>query len=606
MPHIPRFYEFGTFRLEVGERVLYAGDRPVSLTPKAIDTLLALVQRPGVLVTKDELLRTVWPNAFVEENNLAQNVSLLRRVLGDGTDSAGFIETVKTRGYRFVAPVAERFGESLETATPVVEVRAPPVVVSAAARVQPASTAWMTLLALVAAGMVLGMWAIDERRGTASRNEIPVAHAAASARATEDPDARLAFLRGIAAFQNGFSDTTNQALARTSLEHAVARDPTFALAWSWLSRVYTAQYRSGSDRTANTREAAYRAARTAIEIDGGLVEAHLALAQALFGDREYAAARAEVDLARRGMPDSSETWQLLGHIEQTEGRWKDARKAFMRAFDLDPSGTAQWVTVHYLHTREYAEARRFIGIARAANQAGSVVPEAWLAFSESGDLSAARPILQTALGARTPSDARVLGYLARLEWFDGRPQRALELIQGMDRAGSWLPANFRFPAAVAAGQVLHSTGRHAEARERYATALPDLLARERRSPDDYQVQAALGLTLLGLGRHEEALRHSQRATQILPVEKDAVEGVVYVYLLAQVQAQTGNLEAAFATLDRLFDMPGFYNERWVERDPGFQPLWGHPSFRAHVARWAMQRGDALLERPPIAGPASLP
>src|SRR5438552_3623612 len=80
----PLYYAFGAFRLEAAEKVLYESDRPVPLTPKAVETLLALVARHGRLVTKEELLRIVWPDPFVEENNLAQNISMLRRVLGEG------------------------------------------------------------------------------------------------------------------------------------------------------------------------------------------------------------------------------------------------------------------------------------------------------------------------------------------------------------------------------------------------------------------------------------------------------------------------------------------------------------------------------------------
>jgi DNA-binding winged helix-turn-helix (wHTH) protein len=100
-------YEFGAFRLDAVEKTLSADGRPVPLTPKAIETLLALVERHGHLVTKDELFQKVWPDTFVEENNLAQNISQLRRVLGEGLNGGRFIETVPTRGYRFVAPVRE-------------------------------------------------------------------------------------------------------------------------------------------------------------------------------------------------------------------------------------------------------------------------------------------------------------------------------------------------------------------------------------------------------------------------------------------------------------------------------------------------------------------
>ncbi|MCA1592723.1 MAG: transcriptional regulator, partial [Acidobacteria bacterium] len=98
-------YEFGPYRLLPQERLLLRGDEPVALTPKAFETLVALVRRAGRLADKDELLKEVWPDSFVEESNLAQNVFALRRALGVGEYGKPYIETVPKRGYRFLASV---------------------------------------------------------------------------------------------------------------------------------------------------------------------------------------------------------------------------------------------------------------------------------------------------------------------------------------------------------------------------------------------------------------------------------------------------------------------------------------------------------------------
>jgi len=100
-------YEFGHFRLDTAERLLLRDQSPVPLTPKVFETLLALVERSGQLVEKDELIREVWPDAFVEESNLTQNISVLRRALGEHANGQRYIETVPKRGYRFVASVRE-------------------------------------------------------------------------------------------------------------------------------------------------------------------------------------------------------------------------------------------------------------------------------------------------------------------------------------------------------------------------------------------------------------------------------------------------------------------------------------------------------------------
>jgi Tol biopolymer transport system component/DNA-binding winged helix-turn-helix (wHTH) protein len=98
-------YQFGEFRLDTAQRVIFRAGRPVALAPKVLETLLALVERSGTLVTKDELMTLLWPDTFVEESNLTQNVFLLRKVLGEAENGMHYIETVPRRGYRFMGKV---------------------------------------------------------------------------------------------------------------------------------------------------------------------------------------------------------------------------------------------------------------------------------------------------------------------------------------------------------------------------------------------------------------------------------------------------------------------------------------------------------------------
>jgi DNA-binding winged helix-turn-helix (wHTH) protein len=107
-----RYYEFSVFRLDVTERALFGEKGIIPLTPKAFDTLLVMVENSNRLISKDELMGKVWPDSFVEENNLAQNISALRKALGEGSSGEKFIETVPKRGYRFLADVRERLGRS--------------------------------------------------------------------------------------------------------------------------------------------------------------------------------------------------------------------------------------------------------------------------------------------------------------------------------------------------------------------------------------------------------------------------------------------------------------------------------------------------------------
>src|SRR5258708_37028772 len=116
-------YEFGPFRIDPDKQVLLCEDRPVALAPKAFETLLILVRHSREVVSKDELMKAVWPDAFVEEANLSQNIFVLRKALGDTPEDKRYIVTLPEQGYRFTAQArtATQDGEDL-----IIESRSPP------------------------------------------------------------------------------------------------------------------------------------------------------------------------------------------------------------------------------------------------------------------------------------------------------------------------------------------------------------------------------------------------------------------------------------------------------------------------------------------------
>jgi len=118
-------YEFGPFRIDSVERLLFRGQDVIPLTPKAVDTLLALVSNRGRVLEKDELIKLIWPDSFVEEGGLARNISVLRRVFEDGASEVHYIETIPKRGYRFVASVREAGPTAAQAAAPLAPVPEP-------------------------------------------------------------------------------------------------------------------------------------------------------------------------------------------------------------------------------------------------------------------------------------------------------------------------------------------------------------------------------------------------------------------------------------------------------------------------------------------------
>jgi DNA-binding winged helix-turn-helix (wHTH) protein/Tol biopolymer transport system component len=115
-----QLFEFGRFRLDRTERFLFQDGEAVPLSPRLFDTLMALVENRGHVVEKNDLMQKVWNDVAVEENNLTQSISALRKILGDNLDAPEFIETITKRGYRFVAPVKEISEEELGNDRPSV------------------------------------------------------------------------------------------------------------------------------------------------------------------------------------------------------------------------------------------------------------------------------------------------------------------------------------------------------------------------------------------------------------------------------------------------------------------------------------------------------
>ena len=151
-------YEFGPYRMVPSERLLLRDGQPVALAPKAFETLVALVRRAGRLADKEELLEEVWPDAFVEESNLTQNVFAIRRALDPAGNGKAYIETVPKRGYRFVAAV-KVVDDGLEKPTGETPVGppvgdTPPVPAAGASRAR-AVLILLVIVALVGAGALV-------------------------------------------------------------------------------------------------------------------------------------------------------------------------------------------------------------------------------------------------------------------------------------------------------------------------------------------------------------------------------------------------------------------------------------------------------------------
>jgi DNA-binding winged helix-turn-helix (wHTH) protein len=169
-----RSYQFGRFHLNRAERVLLRDGELVSLTPKVFDILLTLVENSGHVVSKEDLMKRVWPDTFVEEGNLTQNISLLRKALGETPGGVQFIETVPRRGYRFVAETSEPSNHVPNVATEMPAVEIPAAAVVAASPASRRTPAFVLAAAVVIAGIIGVMYFTSKAGSTSPISSIAV------------------------------------------------------------------------------------------------------------------------------------------------------------------------------------------------------------------------------------------------------------------------------------------------------------------------------------------------------------------------------------------------------------------------------------------------
>ena len=342
-------YEFGPFQLDAERLLLLDRETPVALGPKVVDTLLALVEHPGEVLTKTALLDRIWPEGYVDEANLAQNVYVLRKTLR-GAWNVEAIETIPRRGYRFTAKVRRRDASAL--AEPVEVPAQPPrrrpwavAVAAAFALLLAASAGWKILAARETTNHPLSFegarlyqigryyWNLRTPDGIAKSLQY-------FARVVDsDPaDARgYGALAAANAIMGDYRYGPSQprvyfARARAYANKSLAIDPNFGGAYAVLGMLAT----EGGSMSNAQMERGLAELRRAIALDPSSGPAHEWYGIALFEHGEFAQAYAELRSAADLDPLSVATTAWLGSAARLERRYDDAIAYARETLDLSP------------------------------------------------------------------------------------------------------------------------------------------------------------------------------------------------------------------------------------------------------------------------------
>ena len=412
---------------------------------------------------------------------------------------------------------------------------------------------------------------------------LPAEKAAISVRPTSDLEAFDLFLQAKDLIRT-FNDTVNakETLLRgvRLLDEAIARDGKFALAYCWAAIAHDNLYWFDYDRAPARLQLAESCVRQALQLAPDLGEAHLAQALVFYhGHRDYPRARQQLAIAQRSLPNNAEVFSLTGYIDRREGKWDDSLRNLERAAELDPRNfkVLSDLSVLYDLLRRYDDKEQLYDRIVAINPAQTDYWHLIRATTEleKGNLPKAHQLFDQIPPEYDPNGAAT-GARVTLFLCEGNPQAAQTALDAckheglVDNTGSLLPRSFF------AGQIARAQGDWALAIADFNIARDEIQQKLRDDPDNGLLHGVLCLINAGLGKKEEALAEGQRATELRPITKDAVDGPVVLTRLAMAYAWLGDNDAAIERLTYLAKIPSGPDYGQLKFDPA----------------WAAVRGDA--------------
>jgi serine/threonine protein kinase/tetratricopeptide (TPR) repeat protein len=375
--------------------------------------------------------------------------------------------------------------------------------------------------------------------------------------------------------------------AANLLNQAVTRDPTFFEAYCQLSYAHDGLYFYGYDHTPARLASAELAIQTAFQLRPDAGEAHLARAQNLYwGYLDYDDALAELEVARRSLPNNARVFLLLGYIHRRQGRWEESARDFDRAVELDPRNLdtlLQIATNHDLF-RRYAEEKLILDRALAIepNQAEIKVVRTNVDLDSKADT---KPLHQVLDEIRAENPAAVRGIAnnwlicALAERDAAAAKDALIALGDTPLRDGTVHLNRLFVEGLIA-RMMKDEGK---ARAAFIAARAEQEKIVQSEPNYAPPRCVLGLIYAALGRKEEALREGRRAVELLPVEKDAIWGPAMHRYLAKIAAWVGDKDLACEQLAIATPVPSGVSYGQLKLMPWWDPLRGDPRFEKIVA-----------------------
>ena len=372
-------------------------------------------------------------------------------------------------------------------------------------------------------------------------------------------------------------------------EKAIQLDPNFALAQARLSHLESWMFYAVEPLPVRA-EKARAAAAEALRVEPDLAESHLAMGYVhYYVDHDYEAALKELAIARGGLPNDPGVFRAMAAIQRRQGKWPESSASYAKAVSLDPRDPIllENMGMNYLAVRDYTTAARIFDRAiKAAPQTFTIRElRARVEFYSKGDL---RPLQTLLAGWPENIDPNGTITLSRynLKMYERKFEELLGILQRSpaerSRGETSAPISKEFLQAT----VYAVMKDEARARENFAAARIKAEKAVEESPDDGPRHALLGLIDAGLGRCDEAKAEAQRAVDLLPESRDAFDGPILVMSRARIHMMCGDLDTAFALLERSLQTPAGITVQELRLDPVWDPLRADPRLERLLTKFS--------------------
>jgi TolB-like protein/Tfp pilus assembly protein PilF len=376
------------------------------------------------------------------------------------------------------------------------------------------------------------------------------------------------------------------------LEQAVARDPNFLLAYCEMSHMHMVLYYGGLDHSSARRELARVALDKAIRIDPNTGEVHLAAADYWFhGFFDYDRARAELELARRSLPNNSKIYYMAAAMDRRQGRWSEAVGNFERTIELDPRDGEALMNTGFTYEAlgRYSDATRMYERALSIDRDDyfvRIAARGFQAMNERADMRPMRAELDAILSENPKAASQIVDQIVDHLWICAILQRDYA---GVERALALVPPeglpfgdNLVRPREYLVGYAARLFKDAEKARASFTIARDDLAKLVQKEPEYADAWSLLGEVDAALGRKEDAIREGRRACELLPLSKDAWYGPRQLRAMAKIYAWTGEKELALAQFENFGPRRVRLNYGDLKLNPDWDPLRGDPRFEQIV------------------------